>query len=56
MNPDYVNRSRATAMGDCALKPVEMPVAEWFDLVLPDAYDEPFGRSRLFLEMRSYDG
>jgi hypothetical protein len=45
MNHDYVNRSAVTAMGEKRPESVEMPVAEWFDLVPIAAYDEPFGRS-----------
>jgi hypothetical protein len=42
MRDDYVNRSGLFAMGTPTLHAAEVSAIEWFDLVSPAAYDEPF--------------
>jgi hypothetical protein len=42
MGHDYVNRFGVSAMGSPTLHGAEVSVLEWFDLVSPGAYDEPF--------------
>jgi hypothetical protein len=42
MEHDYVNRSAVSAMGSPTLDGTEVSAREWFDLVSPGAYDEPF--------------